>query len=101
MASRSPRRFGALCWSASRPARPTLSSWRWSRPPSSAARPRWTCWPSRGTQHDVNMWYPQLEDLLVIGEQVLGASAKDLSKVIDIALADSAQIGRASCRERV
>lgn len=36
------------------------------------------------------MWYPQLEDLLVIGEQVLGVPAKDLAKVIDIALADSA-----------
>jgi hypothetical protein len=30
------------------------------------------------------------EDLLVIGEQVLGVPAKDLATVIDIALADSA-----------
>ena len=36
------------------------------------------------------MWYPQLEDLLVIGEQVLDAPAIDLFKVIDIPLADSA-----------
>ena len=38
----------------------------------------------------MNMWYPRLEDLLVIGEQVLGNPAKDLAKLIDIALADSA-----------
>lgn len=38
----------------------------------------------------MNMWYPQLEDLLIIGEQVLGVSAIDLAKVINIALADSA-----------
>lgn len=36
------------------------------------------------------MWYPRLEDLLVIGEQVLSVPAEDLAKMIDIALADSA-----------
>lgn len=36
------------------------------------------------------MWYPHLEDLLIIGEQVLGVPAVDLAKVINIGLADSA-----------
>lgn len=36
------------------------------------------------------MWYPRLEDLLIIGEQVLGPPAKELARVIDIPLAESA-----------
>lgn len=38
----------------------------------------------------MSLWYPRLEHLLVIGEQVLDVPAEELAKLIDIPLAESA-----------